>query len=59
MWVGHPGSIGARLCDACKHFGAYTGPATAGSGARFSPLPTVVGVSLAAVGNSATAGFCQ
>ncbi|PPU31533.1 hypothetical protein XarbCFBP7604_19330 [Xanthomonas arboricola] len=59
MWVGHPGSICACLCDACKHFGAYTGPATAGSGARFSPLPTVVGVSLAAAGNSAPAGFRQ
>ncbi|QYF47252.1 hypothetical protein HZS93_04633 [Xanthomonas citri] len=50
--MGQPRSIGARLCDACKHFGAYTGLATAGSGARFSPLSTVVGVSLAAAGNS-------
>ncbi|PPT34082.1 hypothetical protein XarjCFBP7653_20755 [Xanthomonas arboricola] len=33
--MGHPGSIGACLCDACKHFGAYTGAAT-GVGARAS-----------------------
>lgn len=38
-WMGQPQSIGARLCDACKHFGAYTdSPQIRLPRASFSPL---------------------